>query len=112
MVTPGNYDITIHQGATFDLLLQYKDSTSTPVNMNGYNVAAQLWNRLGTVKLSDFAFEWVARASGSFRLKLTSLTTSGITEQGQYDVLVTEPSGSKFYLLQGNAFIDLGLTGR
>ena len=109
---PARYDITIHQGATFDLLLQYKDGTGTPVDMTGYNVAAQLWNRLGTSKLSDFSFTWETQASGSFRLKLASSVTSGITEQGQYTVLVTEPSGDKFYLLQGNAFVDLGLTGR
>lgn len=112
MVTPGKYDITIHQGATFELPLQYKDSTGTPVNMSGYTVAAQLWNRVGTVKLSNFDFAWTAQASGSFKLRLSSAVTSGITEQGQYDVLVTEPSGDKYYLLQGNAFIDLGLTGR
>jgi hypothetical protein len=112
MMDPAKYDITIHQGATFDLLLQYKDGNGVPVNMTSYTVAAQLWNRLGTAKLSDFTFSWETQASGSFRLKLASTVTSGITEQGQYDVLVTKPNGDKFYLLEGNAFIDLGLTGR
>lgn len=112
MVDPARYDITIHQGATFELPLQYKDSTGTPVNMTGYEVAAQLWNRTGTVKTSDFAVSWTAQASGSFKLRLASTVTSGITEHGQYDVLVTEPDGDKFYLLQGTAFIDPGLTGR
>jgi hypothetical protein len=112
MVTPGKYDITIHQGATFELPVQYKDSNGVPVSMSGYTVAAQLWNRLGTTKLSDFSFSWVVQASGLFKLRLSSAVTSGITEQGQYDVLLTEPSGDKYYLLQGNAFIDLGLTGR
>lgn len=112
MVTPGKYDITIHQGATFELSLQYKDSTGAPVNMNGYQVSGQLWNRVGASKLGDFGFSWTSQESGAFKLRLESTVTSGITEQGQYDVLVTEPGGDKFYLLQGNAFIDLGLTGR
>lgn len=112
MVTPGKYDITIHQGATFELPLQYKDSTGAPVNMSGYTVAAQLWNRTGTTKFSNFDFSWTAQASGLFKLRLSNAVTSGITEQGQYDVLVTEPGGDKFYLLEGTAFIDLGLTGR
>lgn len=109
---PAKYDITIHQGATFALALQYKDSTGTPVNMSGYTVAAQLWNRLGTAKISDFTFSWTSQASGSFKIKLSSAVTSGITEQGQYDVLVTEPGGDRYYFLQGSAFVDLGLTGR
>jgi hypothetical protein len=111
-VEPARYDITIHQGATFELPLQYKDSTGTPINMSGYTVAAQLWNRVGTTKISNFAFNWTTQASGAFNLRLASTVTSGITEQGQYDVLITEPSGDKYYLLQGTAFIDQGLTGR
>ena len=109
---PAHYDITIHQGATFELPLQYKDSAGTPVNMSGYTVDAQLWNRLGTSKISNFAFSWTVQASGAFKLRLANTVTSGITEQGQYDVLITEPSGDKYYLLQGTAFVDLGLTGR
>ena len=109
---PAKYDITIHQGATFELALQYKDSTGTPVNMSGYTVAGQVWDRYGTAKLANFTNEWLVQTSGSFRMKIASSITSGITQQGQYDILVTEPSGDKYYLLQGTAFIDLGLTGR
>jgi hypothetical protein len=47
-----------------------------------------------------------------FNLRLSSAVTSGITEQGQYDLMITEPGGDKYYLLQGTAYIDLGLTGR
>jgi len=111
-VEPAHYDITIHQGATFELALQYKDGTGTPVNMSGYTLGAQLWNRTGTNKLADFDTPWTAQASGSFKLRLSSVVTSGITEQGQYDLMVTEPSGDKYYLLQGTAFLDPGLTGR
>lgn len=109
---PANYDITIHQGATFIIDLQYKDSTGTPVNMSGYTVEAELWNRTGTSKLANFDTPWTVQASGSFKMKLSSAVTSGISEQGQYDLMITEPSGDKFYLLQGTAFINLGLTGR
>lgn len=106
------YDITIHQGATFSLLLQYKDGTNTPVNMSGYAIEAELWNRTGTAKLADFSLPWQNQASGLFQMRLSSSVTSGITEQGQYDLMITEPGGDKYYLLQGTAFVDLGLTGR
>lgn len=112
MQTPAPYDITIHQGATFDLDVEYRDSNGTPVNMSGYTVSGTVWNRIGTTKLADFTFEWTAQASGAFKLKLPATTTSGITEQGQYDVLITQPNGDKYYLLQGSAFYDPGFTGR
>jgi bacillopeptidase F (M6 metalloprotease family) len=109
---PARYDITIHQGATFNLGLQYKTSSGVPVNMSGYTVEAQLWNRNGTAKLANFSIPWITQASGIFKLSLSSSVTSGITEQGQYDVLITEPSGGKSYLLQGTAFVNAGLSGR
>jgi hypothetical protein len=109
---PAHYDITIHQGATFNLGLQYKTGSGVPVNMSGYTVAAQLWNKTGTAKFANFSTPWTDQASGSFKMSLASSVTSGITEQGQYDVLITEPGGDKSYILQGTAFIDLGLTGR
>lgn len=112
MINPARYDITIHQGATFELPLRYKDASGVPVNMSGYTVTAQLWNKYGTVKLADFLTPWKAQASGYFAIRLEANTTSGITEQGQYDVMITEPDNDKYYLLQGTAFIDLGLTGR
>ena len=83
-----------------------------PVNMSGYVLEAELWNRTGTNKLADFETPWTAQASGMFKMRLSSAVTSGITEQGQYDLIFTEPSGDKYYLLQGIAYIDLGLTGR
>jgi hypothetical protein len=112
VLNPARYDITIHQGATFELPVQYKDSTGAPVDMTNYTVSGTLYDTTGTDKLSDFSLPWTAQASGMFKLRLEAATTSGITEQGQYDILVTKPDGDKFYLLQGTAFIDLGLTGR
>lgn len=112
MFNPARYDITIHQGATFELLMRYKDASGVPVNMSGYTVTAQLWDKYGVTKLADFSTPWKVQASGLFAIRLESTTTSGITQQGQYDVMVTAPNNDKYYLLQGTSFIDLGLTGR
>lgn len=112
MIQPAKYDITIHQGATFELLVQYKDATGTPVNMSGFTTSGTLWDRLGTTKLATFDSPYTAQASGAFKLRLSYTTTSGITEQGQYDVLVTQPNGDKFYMLEGNAFLNPGLSWR
>lgn len=112
MIEPAHYDITVHQGATFELPVQYKDSTGVPVNMSGYTVSGTVWNRLGTAKIATFALPWTVQASGMFKMRLESSTTSGMTEQGQYDILVTEPSGDKFYLLEGIMYLNPGLTGK
>ena len=111
VIEPANYDITIYQGATFDLLVQYKDSNGVPVNMSGYTITAKLFNRKGTAKLADFQSSFVTQASGVFRIKIDAAVTSGITEQGQYDVLLTNPNLDKFYILEGTAFWQQGFSG-
>lgn len=110
MITPGKYDITIYQGATFELQVQYKDSAGTPVNMSGYTIASKLYNRLGTSKLADFSVNYVSQASGIFKIRLEASGTEAISEQGQYDILVTEPDDTAYYLVEGVAFLNQGLS--
>jgi hypothetical protein len=112
MIQPGRYDITLQQGATFEMAVQYKDSDGTPVNMSGYTISGSLWNRLGTNKLATFSTPYVSQPSGMFVMRLEASVTSGITEQGQYDVLVTTAEGDKYYLLEGSAFWSEGFSWR
>jgi hypothetical protein len=112
MIEPGKYDITLHQGATFEMTVQYKDSDGVPINMTGYSVASKMYNRLGTAQLATFSTSWVAQSSGIFKLRLPASGTAAITEQGQYDVLLTDINGDKFYVLEGAVFVNPGLTGR
>jgi len=111
MVDPGLLDITIHQGATFNLDLQYKDSTGAGVDMTGYTVESKIVDRVDSNVLATFTSTFTDRPTGKFNLKLSSAITTGITVEGLYDVLVTEPSGEKFFLLQGRTKLDPGITG-
>jgi len=110
MITPGKHDITIYQGATFELQVQYKDDAGVPVNMSGYTIASKLYNRLGTNKLADFTTSYVSQVSGVFKIRLEASGTSGLTEQGQYDILITEPNNDVYYLVEGNAYVNRGLS--
>lgn len=112
MIEPGEYDITIQQGATFQLPLHFKDSAGASVNMNGYTVSGTIYDRYGQTLLASFTNTWTVQASGQFTLSIPANTTRTMSGEAQYDVLVTEPNNTKFYLLEGAAFIDTGLTGR
>lgn len=112
MVEPTKYDITIHQGATFELPVHYKDSNGASVNMTGYTVAGMVFDRLGSTKLCDFVSSWTAQSGGQFKLSIPAATTATMSGIAQYDVLVTDPNNNKFYLLEGTAVINPGLTGR
>jgi hypothetical protein len=41
-MTAGLYDITIEQGATFQMSLTWKDSNNAPVNLTGYTARMQV----------------------------------------------------------------------
>lgn len=112
MIQPGRYDITLQQGATFEMTVQYKDSNGVPVDMTGYSVVSKIYNRLGTEQVAEFSTPWQVQESGIFKMRLSSAVTSGITQQGQYDVLVTDPLGDKFYILEGALFVSIGLSNR
>jgi len=111
MVDPGTFDITIHQGATFLLDLQYKDSAGNGVNMSGYTVTSKIVDRTGGSDIATFTSTFTDQGAGKFNLKLTAATTQGITTDGLYDVLITEPGGDRFYLLQGRTKLDTGISG-
>ena len=112
MIEPGNYDITIHQGATFSLELQYKDSAGNGVNMTGYSVTSKIVDTTSSsTTLATFTPSFTDQTSGKFKLRLTATTTQAITSQGLYDVLITEPGGDKYYILQGRVTLDPGISG-
>lgn len=79
--------------------------------MTGYTVTAKLFNRNRTTLLAAFGTPWRDQANGKFDLVLDPSTTREITESGEYDVLITEPGGNKFYMLQGIALFDPGISG-
>ena len=110
MIDPATYDITIQQNATFSKTFQFKDGNSAPLNMTGYTVEADLWTEGKGVKLADFTVTWVDRTIGKFTLTLSAAVTAAIGQSGYYDILVTNPGGTKDYWLRGMAELVTGYT--
>jgi hypothetical protein len=68
MQNPGRYDLTIYQGATFDLTMTWRQGTPlAPVNLTGYTARMQLRETTG---------------SPTTVLSLTSANGGGITLGG------------------------------
>lgn len=110
MIDPAKYDITIQQGATFSKPFQLKGSDGLPLNMNGYTVDAELWTEGKGIKLADFTPAWVDRTAGKFTLSLSAAVTTTIGQSGYWDLLVTNPDGTKDYWLRGTATLVTGYT--
>lgn len=110
MINPATYDITIQQNATFSQNFQLKDSTGAALNMTGYTVEAELWTVGKGSKLADFVVTWVSQATGIFRLSIAAATTAALGQGGYWDLLVTNPDGTKDYWLRGVATVTPGYT--
>ena len=110
-ITPGTYNITVQRRADHDIQLVFKDSTNSAINLTGYTVEAQVWEETRTTKYADFTTTYTNRAAGSVSIALTDTQTATFTPGIlKYDVLLTAPSGSKEYYLEGTIYVSEGYT--
>lgn len=109
-ISPGTYDISLQRRADYSITLQFKDSTNTAINLTGWTVAAQVWNRLRTTKYADFAVTYTNRSTGTVAIALTDEQTDDFPNEAYYDVLLTNPSGLKEYYLEGIVYVSEGYT--
>lgn len=110
-VQPGTYNITLQRRADYSLLLQFKDNTDTPIDITGYTVSAQIWDKARTTKSADFGITYTDRPNGEVTLNLTGAQTAALPDQElYYDVLVEDAGGLKSYYLEGVVFTNQGYT--
>lgn len=103
-MTPGTLNLTIHQRATF------RQSFDFGIDLNGYSVYAQIWDKARRTKYADFTVEFTDQAAGQFDLVLPYTTTTSLTKNAFWDILLEEPSGERSYWLEGEVVIDEGYT--
>ena len=110
-IIPGKKNFTVDRRADFPIRLTFKDSTGSAINLSGYTVAAQVYNEDRSTKFADWTVAYTDRNNGIVDISLTDTQTATFTPSILfYDVLLTEPSGSKNYYLEGKLFISEGYT--
>ena len=109
-VQPGTYNITLQRRADYSVLLQFKDSTGTVINLTGYTAYAQVWNEGRTTKYADFAIAYTNRTNGQITISLTDTQTATFIDELRYDVLLEDGSGDREYYLEGVIFVSQGYT--
>jgi hypothetical protein len=109
-VSPGTYNITLQRRADYQVVLQFRDSTDTAINLTGWTVASQVWNQGRTTKYADFTVVYTNRSTGTVTLSLTDEQTTAFPDEAYYDVLLTNTSGLKEYYLEGMIWVSQGYT--
>lgn len=105
MISAARYDITIPQRGTYRQRMRLK-ANGVALNATGYQLVAQVWDRRRTVKLADGVITWIDQATGLFELVIQYPVTRLITQDGQWDLMVIEPGGDRYYWLEGTAYLD------
>lgn len=109
MIRPARYDITISQRATFRKRMRLK-ADGAAMNATGYQLVAQVWDRRRLTKYADLTVVWIDQATGLFELVLQYPGTTAVVKDGCWDLLVIEPGGDRYFWLEGNAYLDQGLS--
>ncbi len=109
-IDPGTYNFAVQRRADWSVLLQFKDSTDTAINLTGSTVAAQAWDKARTNKYADFGITYTSRSNGQVTISLSDTDTTLFPDELYYDVLVTDGTGRKDYYLEGVIVVEEGYT--
>ena len=106
------FDITIQQGADFQLVLNYKDPVDAPIDLTGYTVQSQIRDRPNGVLKQDFTALITDPVAGEITLSLTHDQTALLEScvPWHYDVLIESPGGVVDRIIQGKVKISPRVT--
>jgi hypothetical protein len=115
-ISPGKYDITIYQGATFSQQFTWKDQAGTPINLTGYT--ARMMARTSIDAPAAFLTLNTANggialggAAGTITLNLSDAQTAAISVmQGVYDLELIDSLAKVIRLLEGSVVISPEVT--
>tara|TARA_A100001515_G_scaffold145046_1_gene151558 strand:+ start:5298 stop:5642 length:345 start_codon:yes stop_codon:yes gene_type:complete len=110
-IVAGTYDFTVQRRSDHAEPFRITDSNDSAVNLTGFTIAAQVWDKERTGKYADFTVAYTNRTNGEFEISLTHVQTLQFTpNELSYDVLLLNPSGKREYYIEGTIFVSEGYT--
>ncbi len=122
----GRYDITLEQGATFDLPLRYRAPSGTPVDLTGYSAKMQVREAPASAVFVEFnsaltanGFIWLTGsaenredgANGNLRIFMTAANSAALARfSGRYDLELRDSAGYVTRLLEGQFRVEPEIT--
>lgn len=113
----GVYDITIEQGADFNLPLTWKDGTGDPIDVSGYTARMQIRENFDS---DDYIISLTSDAGGGITLggilgtvtvSISAADTATLAQvEAVYDLELESPGGYVTRLTQGRVYISREVT--
>jgi len=104
-------NIYIDQGSDFTTVISLTDSNSDALNLTGYSAIAQIRKTYGSTTIAATFGTALTTTTGQLTLSLTDAITAAM-DSGRYvyDVLLTDASGDKTRVLEGQAILTPGVS--
>jgi len=125
-MSAGRYDITLEQGATFDLPLRYRTPAGVAVNLTGYSAKMQVREAPASALFVEFnssltanGFIWLTGsaenredgANGNLRIFMTAANSAALPRfAGRYDLELRDGAGYVTRLLEGQFRVEPEIT--
>jgi hypothetical protein len=104
-------NIYIDQGSDFSTIISLTDSNSDALNLTGYSALAQIRKTYGSTTIAGTFTTSLSADSGQLTLSLADTVTAAMTSgRYVYDVLLTDGSGDKTRVLEGQAILTPGVS--
>ena len=104
-------DFTVVRRSDFDIRLTIKDNSGTAINLTGYTVEGEVYNKDRSTKYADWTVAYTNRANGIVDVSLSDDQTTTFTpEIVHYDFKYTSPNGKENVYLRGKLFMLEGYT--
>ena len=125
-MSAGRYDITLEQGATFDLPLRYRAPSGNAVNLTGYTARMQVREAPASAVIVEFNSALTANGfilmsgsasdredgeNGNLRVFMTAANTAALPRtSARYDLELRDSSGYVIRLIEGQFRVEPEIT--
>ena len=109
-IEPGTYNFEVQRRSDHTLPLEFIGGDGNAMNLTGWTIYAQAWNKERTVKYADFSIAYTNRVLGKAEISLSDTQTATFPDECFYDVLLENPSGLREYYLEGIIYASEGYT--
>ena len=105
-------NLVINAGATFSQQFDLAQSDdSSPLDLTGYTIAAQLRKHAGSSNLTAFTATAMDAVNGLILISLTPVQTTSLkTGRHVYDIVITDAAGDKTRVVEGSVLVREGVT--
>ena len=108
-INPGIYNIKLYKRSDWSQSFVLKDSNNAAINLTGYTIASEFWNKERTKMHVAVTTAISDAANGEITLSLTDAQTSLLPDISYYDLKLTSGSTSNLWLY-GTVTAKMGYT--